>query len=78
MDAVPHDSDMPEPPWPKLWMIVLVSSLPAFRTNPDGRWGRRPMVVRITRSHAAFTVGNRTGGRLGAGCGFAAERGAQA
>ena len=35
------------------------------------------MVVRITRSHDAFTTGRRTGGRRGATCGFAVAFGAQ-
>src|SRR5688500_6659129 len=76
IEPVPHDSDMPDPPCPKLWISVLAPKRAALRTNPDGRCGRRPMVVRMIRSHDAFTTGKRTGGRRGANCGVAAAFGA--
>src|SRR5688572_29592974 len=61
IEPVPHDNDIPAPPCPKLWINVLASSLSDLSTNPDGRCGRRPIVVRMTRSHDALTIGNRRG-----------------
>ena len=37
----------------------------ALSTNPASRCGRRPTVVRMTRSHEAFTGGSVSGGRRG-------------
>src|SRR5207249_5969359 len=48
-------------------MIVFASSLSALNTNPDGRCGRRPTVVRMTRSHDTSTRGRVTCGRPCAG-----------
>src|ERR671912_1532329 len=59
-------------------MSVFASSLSARRTKPPGRCGRRPMVVRMTRSHEIFTRGSTTGGRFAALVTTAADRGAQA
>ena len=57
---VPHEIDMPAPPWPSLWISVLSSSRSARRTKPPSRWGRRPTVVRMTRSHETWTGARRT------------------
>src|SRR5436190_2561192 len=56
-------------------MIVFASSLSAFSTNPESRCGRRPTVVRITRSHATSTGARAMGPGVGTvrACDFAAQ-----
>src|SRR5881396_710432 len=46
-------------------MSVLASSFSARRTKPESRCGRKPTVVRITRSNDARTGARLTGARCG-------------
>ncbi len=49
------ESDMPPPPWPKSCAIVLLSCPSAGTTKPPARSGRKPTVVRVTRSKLTAT-----------------------